>query len=223
MRKTWLPYLKHPDQPRENIAGVFLSVMRTYQTLLTWRCRQLFLSLLLLSLCSSCTLLQLPAFPVSAEPGLAFAEQLFINGEFERALHEYQQIYETAQSPEEKNLALYGLACSQMMLARTDEQLVEAIGNLQKWDAIKGTAPFRENRHLLVLALKQQGELIKEKNKEQAAREAQQITLIDNQKKKIAQMVSTVENLQNQVKELQYQLQALEAIDENVQEIRKTL
>ena len=92
------------------------------------------------------------------------AEQLFMIGDYENALLEYEQIYETALSPEDKNHALYGLACTQMMLARNKEQLVEAIDNLQKWDANKGTAPFTENRHLLILALKQQGTRLQEKD-----------------------------------------------------------
>jgi hypothetical protein len=110
-----------------------------------------------------------------------------------------------------------------MMVARTDEQLIEAIGNLQKWDANKGTAPLRENRHLLVLSLKQQGELIAEKNREKITRETEQNSTINEQKDKISQMMTTVEKLQNQIAALQNQIQALEAIDENVQEKRKSL
>jgi predicted RNase H-like nuclease (RuvC/YqgF family) len=110
-----------------------------------------------------------------------------------------------------------------MMVARTDEQLIEAISNLQKWDANKGTAPLSENRHLLVLSLKQQRELLEEKNREKIAREAEQISLIDGQKIEISQMMSTVEKLQNQIEALQNQIEALEAIDENVQEKRKSL
>jgi hypothetical protein len=166
---------------------------------------------------------QLRTFTNPTDDTHAFAEQLFINGDFERAILEYKQIHETALSSEDRNLALYGLACSQMMVARTDEQLIEAIGNLQKWDADKGTAPLRENRHLLVLSLKQQRERIEEKNREKIAREAEQISLIDDQKNKISLMMSTVEKLQNQIESLQNQIEALEAIDENVQEKRKSL
>jgi uncharacterized coiled-coil protein SlyX len=178
---------------------------------------------LLLPLCNSCTTTQLRAFTTLSDDTQAFAEQLFINGEFERAILEYEQIYETALSAEDRNHALYGLACSQMMVARTDEQLIEAIGNLQKWDANKGTAPLRENRHLLVLSLKQQGELIAEKNREKITRETEQNSTINEQKDKISQMMTTVEKLQNQIAALQNQIQALEAIDENVQEKRKSL
>lgn len=183
------------------------------------RLHPLFLSLLL-ALCSSCTVMQLPTFPIPAEHTQAFAEQLFINGDFERAILEYEQIYETALSSEDRNHALYGLACTQMMLAHTEDQLVEAISNLQKWDANKGTAPFVENRHLLVLSLKQQSELIQEKNKALKERENQQNALIANQQLKISQMTSTIEKSQNQIKILQNQIAELEAIDKDVQEKR---
>jgi predicted RNase H-like nuclease (RuvC/YqgF family) len=74
-----------------------------------------------------------------------------------------------------------------------------------------------------VLSLKQQRELLEEKNREKIAREAEQISLIDGQKIEISQMMSTVEKLQNQIEALQNQIEALEAIDENVQEKRKSL
>lgn len=153
------------------------------------------------------------------EPSVQFqkgAERLFINGDFENALLEFEQIYETALAPEDRNLALYGLACTQIILARSDSEFIEGIHNLQKWDATKGHAPFIENRHLLILALKQQAHLIEEKHKETAKREQRKNRLIANQKAKITQMASTVEKLQNQLKEL-------EAIDENFQEKRKPL
>ncbi len=211
--------------------------MHGFQSLFALRLYPLFLSLLLLALCCSCAELQLPAFSSPGEHTQAFAEQLFINGDFERAILEYEQIYETALSPEDRNHALYGLACTQLMLARTEDQLVEAIGNLQKWDAKKGTAPFVENRHLLLLSLKQQGALFEKSNKERQKRENEQKEreneqkeknqellrredrlnfLVTDQKQKLSTMASTVEKLQNQIKEL-------EAIDMNVQEKRKPL
>lgn len=174
---------------------------------------------LLFLLTSSCSMLQLKGlatFPLAPEHTQAYADQLFINGDFENAILEYEQIYETALSPEDKNQALYGLACTQMMLAHTEEQLVEAISNLQKWDAIKGRAPFVENRHLLILSLKQQSEIIQEKNKQLLARDKQQTALIAAQQAKMARMTATVEKLSNQIAEL-------EAIDENVQEKRNPL
>ena len=146
----------------------------------------------------------------------AAADTLFINGDFENALLEYEQIYETALSHEDKNSALYGLACTQMMLANSDLQLIEAIDNLLRWDANKGTAPFTENRHLLTLALRQQSYLIQQKHVALTAREKRKNNVIAYQKKKISQMATTLHNLQNQLEEL-------EEIDETYQEKRKPL
>ena len=178
--------------------------------------RSMYVILLGLLILSGCTTLQLPVVPQQSTIPQANAERLFINGDFDNALLEYEQIYETALSPEDKNIALYGLACSQMMLARSDEQLLEAIRNLQRWDANKGSAPFVENHHLLVLALKRQGELIQEKNLEQAQRETRKNTLIEQQRRKISQMATTLEKFQKQLTEL-------EAMDEIIQEKRRPL
>jgi hypothetical protein len=150
------------------------------------------------------------------ESAQASADMLFINGDFENALLEYEQIYETALSHEDRNAALYGLACTQMMLANSDLQLIEAIDNLLRWDANKGPAPFTENRHLLTLALRQQSYLIQQKHVALAAREKRKNNVIAYQKRKISQMSSTLKNLQNQLEEL-------EEIDETYQEKRKPL
>ncbi|BHH85040.1 hypothetical protein [Desulforhopalus sp. 52FAK] len=146
----------------------------------------------------------------------ASADILFINGDFENALLEYEQIYETALSHEDRNSALYGLACTQMMLANSDLQLIEAIDNLLRWDANKGPSPFTENRHLLTLALRQQSYLIQQKHVALATREKRKNNVIAYQKKKISQMSTTLKNLQNQLEEL-------EEIDETYQEKRKPL
>jgi hypothetical protein len=197
--------------------------MQKFHTYLLRRVFLLILALLLLALCSSCNMMQLPAFPLPAENSQAFAEQLFLNGDFKTALLEYERLYDSALSAEAENHALYGLACTQMMLADNEEQFIEAIGNLQKWNAGKGTAPFRENRLLLVLSLKQQSKRIAENKKERIARETAQISLIDDQKKKISEMMSTVSMLHTQIEELNNQIAALEAIDENVQEKQNSL
>lgn len=204
-----------------NFSRNFFKLMGNRQSRIRGKVNLLVLSTLFL--CSSCNVMHLTVLPGPAKHTQAHAEQLFINGDFENAILEYEQIYETALSSEDKNHALYGLACTQLMLAQTEEHLIEAIGNLQKWNANKGSAPFSENRHLLILSLKQQSELIEEKSREQVERESQQAALIDNQKKKISQMVATVIKLESQINELHNQLKALEALDENVQQKRKSL
>jgi len=175
-------------------------------------CCAVLLSLLL----ASCAQLQLQKKPQVPATPQANAEKLFINGDFENALVEYEQIYQTASDPTVQNNALYGLACTQLMLARSDEQVFEAISNLQRWDAVKGSDPFVENHHLLILALKRQSELIQEKTLDLVQRETQKNTRIEHQRIKISQMASTLEKLQKQLTEL-------EAMDETIQEKRRPL
>lgn len=161
----------------------------------------------------------LPDLAVQDQPDAesqANAELLFMKGDFDNALLEFERIYATAPGAEDRNQALYGLACTQMMVARTGEQLAKAIGNLQKWDEEKGSSPFSENRRLLVSALKHQGDYLKKKNSEHVQLEKKKNSLIANQRQKITQMTETLERLQKQLEEL-------ETIDENFQEKRKTL
>ncbi len=183
----------------------------------------LYLPLLLLLLNSSCTVWQLPAFLSPGRHTQAHAEQLFINGDFQNALLEYEQIYESALLPGDENQALYGLACTQMMLAQNTTQFIEAIGNLQKWDANKGSALFTENRHLLILALQQQSSRMEQREKALTDRENQKNALIANQQLKISQLTTNAEQMQSRIDQLQNQITELEAIDKNVQENRKPL
>lgn len=177
-----------------------------------WRVSFL-LTVILTGLCS-CSHLRLPLLPEKSYRTQASAEQSFLNGDFQEALLEFEQIYDTALSPDDKNTALYGMACTQMILAQNDDQLVESLTTLQRWNANKGSSSFDENRNLLLLALKQQSERIQEKKQKTVAHDKRQRRIIYSQKKKISQMATTV-------KQLKQQLDELEAIDEVFQEKRK--
>ncbi len=153
---------------------------------------------------SSCAGLSLPLIGANtAIHTRSTAEQNFLNGRLEQALQEYQQIYSSAISAQDKNDALYGLACTEMILARDDEQLIEAITKLQRWNANKGSADFTENRNLLILALRQQRERLKAKKQQDAVQDKHQQDMFYSQKKKISQMAETVNILKEQLDELE--------------------
>ncbi len=168
-------------------------------------------------LCSSCAQPPPPTAPEQTPaPPQSVADSLFLNKDFANALLVYQHDYETALTPEDRTSAFYGLACTQLILARTDSQTTEAIANLEKWDAERGDTPLTENHHLLIAAMKVQIERTQKRNLEQSQLSKQKNSVIANQKKKILQMGATLDNLQKQ-------LQELEAIDETLQEKKKPL
>lgn len=169
-------------------------------------------------LCSSCAQPPAPDLPAPEElpSSQSRADELFLKENYADALLEYEHDYETALAPEDQNQALYGLACTQLVLAYSDSQMTEAINNLEKWDDEKGDMPLTENHHLLVTAIKVQGQRILKIRQEQTHLAKQKNNVIANQRKKITQMASTVENLQKQLEEL-------EAIDETLQEKKKPL
>ncbi|MBU1568240.1 MAG: hypothetical protein KJ630_21785 [Proteobacteria bacterium] len=171
----------------------------------------------ILLLCSSCA--QPPKAdspPSTKQTRQSVAEAFFLNEDFANALLEYANDYQTSLSKEDRTSALYGLACTQLIMAHSNNQMAVAIDNLEKWDAEKGDSRLTENVHLLVLAIKVQSERMQKKYLEQAHLAKQKNNLIANQKKKITQMATTVDNLQKLLEEL-------EAIDETLQEKRKPL
>ncbi|MGW8195529.1 MAG: hypothetical protein ACWGOX_14825 [Desulforhopalus sp.] len=147
---------------------------------------------------------------------MAQAESLFINEKFPEALVEFERVFYNSASAADKNSALYGLACSRLILAKNSEAVTSAVNDLQQWDTNKGQEPFGENHHMLVMAVKRMGDLIEELTERQFQKETQKDTLIADQKKKIAQLTSRLEKLQKQ-------LEDLEAVEENFQGKRKPL
>lgn len=180
------------------------------------------LLLSLLSFLAGCAPLNLPPLeqPTENSRKIEAAERLFINGNFHQALVEYEQLSHQNLSPREKDHVLYGIACTRLMLAANEEELVLAINDLQQWDINKGSARFSENRHLLVMGLQQQAALIRERNKIQAKKDMQKNTLIDDQKKSIVDQNEKISQLNSQLEKLQTQLLELEKVEENVQEKR---
>ncbi len=202
--------------------------------LITFLQQRFSLSFVVLSLlCVACAQPEPPSLieQPPPEPILqSIGEELFLDEDFANALLEFEHDYETALSLDDKNVALYGLACTQLVLARTDEQLAEAMGNLEKWAMTNGHAPFSENRSLLVAALKIQNEYLQKKQQDQALLIRRKNTIIANQRNKINQMASTIDTIQKQIddrqkqlEDRQKQLEELEAIDATLQEKKKPL
>lgn len=144
---------------------------------------------------------------------------LFLQGHYAKALSEYEHEYASSTDPEVRDTALYGLACTQLVLARSEPEVDEAIANLEKWESGKGGAALSENPRLLVTALKFHNERLG-KHSAQSAQLAllvkQKDAVINEQNRKITQLTTTIEYLQKQLDEL-------EAIDEILQEKRKPL
>jgi len=180
--------------------------------------RFLFAGLILLaSLCGGCAKPPEPSPPPPLQmPQQSVGEKLFLSQDYAGALLEFEHDYETALAPEDRIQALYGLACTQLVLAHSNNQLAEALSNLDKWDMDKGDTQLPENRSLLLTALKIMNDHLEKRNQEQLRITKQKNSLITHQRKKIAQMANTVDNLQKQLEEL-------EAIDETLQEKKKPL
>lgn len=129
---------------------------------------------------------------------------------------QFEHDYETALAEDDRQLALYGLSCTQLAQATGDEQLVQAIANLEHWVEEHEKNPGDINPRLLVVAFKAQGERLHVKGQELSRLVKRKNGIIASQRKKITEMADTVDNLQKQLEEL-------EAIDETLQERRKAL
>lgn len=129
---------------------------------------------------------------------------------------QFEHDYKTAPAEDDRRLALYGLYCTQLAQASSDEQLAQAMANLERWIEEHEKNPGDFNPRLLVVAFKAQGERLHAKGQELNRLVKRKNGVIASQRKKITEMADTVGNLQKQLEEL-------EAIDETLQEKRKAL
>jgi hypothetical protein len=170
---------------------------------------------LLSALLASCAAPPPPAPPPPPPPPSA-GETLFLAQQWPEALVQFEHDYETALAEDDRRLALYGLSCTQLALASSDEQLAQAMANLERWIEEHEKNPGDINPRLLVVAFKAQGERLHVKSQELSRLVKRKNGVIASQRKKITEMADTVDNLQKQLEEL-------EAIDETLQEKRKAL
>lgn len=165
--------------------------------------------------CSSCSLA--PQSPEAVKPaGPSIGEEFFLSEKYDNALDEYSSMYETALTPEDRSLALFGLACTQLTLAQSDKEVTEAITTFEKWQAENGASRPSVNSRMFVIALKTLAGRTHKINEENAQLLKKKNTIIANQKKKISRLGNTVDNIQKQ-------LDQIEAIDATLQEKKKPL
>ena len=153
----------------------------------------------------------LPPLPIPSA-----GEDLFLAQNLPGALEQFEHDYDTALADTDRRQALYGLACTQLALATGDDQMAQAIANLELWDEQQRNQAESYNPRLLIIALKIQSERWQKRGQELARTVRQKNGVIVSQRKKITAMADTVDNLQKQLEEL-------EAIDETLQEKKKAL
>lgn len=127
----------------------------------------------------------------------AIAEQIFI------------EVSKNTNKPQTRNIALYNLACTRIMLAEEEIDLLEALDTLSRWRKPGQQFLYEENPDLSVAAIKKQAAYLSEQSEV---------------KKQLAiSFQSRLEKKEKELAELQRKLTALETIELELQQKKKPL
>ncbi|MGL1932127.1 MAG: hypothetical protein OCC45_10240 [Desulfotalea sp.] len=160
--------------------------------------KYIILTILLFTSLPGCSVYPVVVFYDSEVQQLRDGEDQFELGNYKKAEKIFIEISKSEIKQQIKNTALYNLACTRIMIARTSSALIKAVQLFNEWKAVNQRLMYMENPDLAIAALKKQSKFIK---REQAITQEKEA----------------------QIETLQHQISELEAIDLQLQEIKKPL
>ena len=145
----------------------------------------------------------------------------FQNKDYEKALEIYRMLSELARDEGIRKKALYGLACTRLILATTPEELSESIILLDAWtqldmqEAVEGYSLFLEP------LLLQKGFPDKKEKMPDVSSELEHT--IAGQEKEILLLKRRIKEMEKENEKLNHQLNSLEDIDKDIKKKMKEL
>lgn len=146
---------------------------------------------------------------------LEAGENAFFQKQYGDAAAIFSLIVDRSKDPGLKNIALYNLACTKLVVSENEYEFIEAMTLLSEWSPSKGENGFFENPLLLIPALWKTAEVNKKERLEILKKNKALNAMVKHQNKEIVKMKQIIQNFQRQISEL-------ETIDQEIQEKRKT-
>lgn len=166
----------------------------------------LLLILLIMATTTGCSVIRIVVSHDSNLEKLNDGEHQFSLKNYETAKNIFKEIADETQKPEIRNIALYNLACTRIMLSESEADLYDAIKLFEKWNFSGSQFLYEENPMLAIQALKKQQRLLKQ--------------VLSNKEK---QFSDKLDKKQSDIDKLQRQIIELETIDLELQEKKKPL
>ena len=122
----------------------------------------LLLSLALLGITASgCSTLKAVDRSHSVKQNLESGERAFMSENYQLAESFFRQALNDSKNPWDKNRAVYNLACTKLISAQNDDQLVEAMEILMQWKPSKNIPMYYENPQLMIKMIVQNNAIMK--------------------------------------------------------------
>jgi len=145
----------------------------------------------------------------------------FQNKDYEKALEIYRMLSELAGEEGVRKKALYGLACTRLILAKTPEELSESIILWDVWTQLDMQEPMEEYSIFLRPLLLQKGFPEKKETMPDVNSELQYT--ISGQEKEILLLKRRIKEMEKENEKLKHQLDSLEDIDKDIKKKMKEL
>jgi hypothetical protein len=140
----------------------------------------------------------------------------FQNKDYEKALGIYRMLSQLARNEDIRRKALYGLACTRLLLSESPEELSESIILWDVWSQLESQETKDGYPILLRPLLLQKGFPEKrEKEKKPDVNNSLKRT-ISNKDREIKLLKNRIKKMEQEIKKLTHQLSSLEAIDKNI-------
>lgn len=164
---------------------------------------------------SGCRLVNVPEKNQFETNDLEAGEKAFLQKKYKDADTIFSLIVDRSKDPGLKNIALYNLACTKLVVSENEHEFTEAMKLLSRWNPSKKGKGHFENPLLMTQALRKIAEVNKKERLENLKKNKALDSIVKNQNKEILKMKQIVQTLQHQISEL-------ENIDQEIQEKRQT-
>ncbi|MBF0112997.1 MAG: hypothetical protein HQK74_09730 [Desulfamplus sp.] len=102
--------------------------------------------------------------PKSVRQMLESGERAFMAGDYQLAESLFCQAVDESKNPWDKNRAIYNLACTKIITAQSDDEILEAMKILMQWKSSKSSPIYYENPEIIIHTLLQNNNLLKDRD-----------------------------------------------------------
>ncbi len=176
---------------------------------------------------------QFPGFQInkgsydSDNETLRKGHEAFQNEDYPKALEIYQRLSQIADNAEIRRKALYGLACTRLILSERTKDLHEAIILWDTWSRLVPSELADEDPRMLEPLFLDRTILEKIKQKTSSGKQMDQnedsAEMLKSRDNQILQLQKQLNIMENEVETLRHQIRSLEEIDQDIFEKKKDI
>jgi len=156
---------------------------------------------------------------------LSQGAEAFRNGAYEIAIEIYSGLSQLAEDEKARRKALYGLACTKLVMAETANDLNESIILWDTWSQLLPPVTEDEDPRMLKPVLLRKAlpgmDEKRVKKRTDASKNKVNLKTLEAKDTQILQLEAQLKEMEKEIAKLKQQISSLEAIDQKIQEKKK--